>query len=221
MSRISWTDNGLMTLSTRVPEVATVALGTTTPTSSPGADPAPAASQRYVSSWVASSSATYRGTGVQRSDTTDMVQGPDPSGTNGNGRAMTIFTGANSTGDESAKTVTQALTGAKVVKVEIGLWLNHSYFNAGGRARVGFANATTAPATLTSSSPYITSSTQPKGSRWWINITSAKLSAALLAGTCRAITIGQGSGYEQYCRYAGATDPTTTHRPVLRITYSK
>lgn len=210
---------GTMQLETRLPETFTIA--TTTSTGTPDPDPAPPAAQSYTSRWVASSSRTYKGDGTENSFLVpDIAQGYFGA-TNGNQRSIVVFAGANSTGDETAKTITQALTGATVSAVRLTVYCEHTYSFAGGTARVGFYNGTSVPATFTGGSPYVSVAGWKKGSPRTVTITSSALIAALLAGTCRGVTFGPGVGSDQnyYMRFAGAT--ASSNKPVIEIDYAK
>lgn len=212
---------GTMTVTTRLSETATSFATTTPDGSAPSTDPVPPAKQTYVSSWVASSSQAYKGDGSKRTDIpTEFTQGYYD-GTNGNQRSILLFTGANSTGDEINKTVTQALTGATLIKAEVIAYANHWYYNDGGTARIGYYNGTTIPVTFSGGSPYITVSGWKRNSPRTVNVSSSSFFSALSAGTARGITFGPGSGTnrEYYGTFNGAT--ASSNKPVLRLTYSK
>ena len=90
----------------------------------------PSSSKTYQTVWHASNSKTYRGNGSLRTDTTDLVQGTDPSGYNGNGYAYAVFANDAVSGDEKGKTVAEAMTGATLLKVEVFLYFSHWYYNS-------------------------------------------------------------------------------------------
>lgn len=210
--------NGTMRVTTRLPEDSV--FDTTTPDGgSKVPDPDPPAKQTFVSSWVANDGGTYRGDGTKRADTTDMVQGFNSA--NGNGTGLAIFTAANSTGGETGVTVTTALTGATISKVEVFLYANHWNSFAGGTARIGAKAVTVVPSTMGAGSPYVTSSAWPRGTGRWVNITNGSLVAGLLNGTIRGVTVGPGVGSNlaYYGRFNGAA--AGSNRPILRITYAK
>lgn len=210
---------GTMNVETRVPDTTT-AISTTTPTTTPSSDPTPTAVTKYVTTWTANNSQSYEGDGTQRSfATTNIIQGVAPYGGYGNERGLALFTASNSTGDETGKSITTALSGATISKVEVYLYAEHWYYNSGGTARIGYYNGTSIPTTL-SPSPYITSRDWPKPGGRWVNITSSALKSALLAGTARGVTVGPGSSssYLYYGRFRGHSE---TNPPKLRITYSK
>lgn len=79
---------------------------------------------------------TYRGNGTLRTDTSDVVQGWDPSGYNGDGKGGWNFNIPNISGT--------------VNRVDLYLYNNWSYYNSGGQALISLvSNANTpSPATL-------------------------------------------------------------------------
>jgi hypothetical protein len=214
---------GTMSVETRLPDIPSDDdLTTTTPPSAPvDPDPAPPVTQKYVSEWVASSSRSYKGDGTENSFIApDMAQGYYSS-SNGNQCAIALFTSANSTGDETSKTVTQALTGATVSKVEVWLYANHWFSFSGGIGRIGFYNGTSLPSTFSGPSPYVTVKDWKDNSGRWVTITSPSLISALTSGSCRGITVGKGVGTDQtyYGKFNGAS--ASSNKPKLRITYAK
>jgi len=219
---------GLMDVTTRLldPPGSNV-IDTTTPVPTSGAtvpvaDPPPPAKQTYRSSWQANGSATYKGSGAKRTDLTDEVAQGYYGSTNGNQSALLTFTAANSTGDETGVTISSALAGATVSRVEVWLYATHWFSYAGGTARIGYANATAVPSTFSSAKPYVSASGWKRDTGRWVTITSAALAKALVAGTCRALTVGPGIGTSStyYGRFVSATG-TSSRRPTIRITYSK
>lgn len=76
--------------------------------------------QQYYWEGVPAAMARYRGNGVARSDTTDIVQGYDPSGFNGDGSGWWTFNLPSITGT--------------VDRVDWYTYTNSTYFNSGGRA---------------------------------------------------------------------------------------
>lgn len=79
---------------------------------------------------------TYQGGGTLRTDTTDVVQGWDPSGTNGDGHGGWNFTIPNISGT--------------VTRVDFYLYNNWSYYNSGGQAllRLVSSSNTSSPTVL-------------------------------------------------------------------------
>lgn len=214
----------VMTVSTRIPATFTAAT-TTPPSQAPTPDPQPPAATTYVSVWSASSSATYRGDGIKRSDTQNMVQGYTTyAPSNGNGAAIALFTAANSIPEsgqtgETGKTITQALTGATVIKVEEWVYFEHWNYASGGTARIGRYAGSTIPATFAAANPTLTSAGWPRNAGRWVDVTAATDLTALAAGTV-GLTLGPGVGTDMtyYGRAHGALD---LQPPKRRITYSK
>lgn len=218
VSSVMFRADGAMTAVCRVPDPSPV-IGTTTPVGGATADPTPAAAQTYTSTWVASSSKTYASDGTARTDTDNIVQGY--TATWGDQRALVAFTGANSTGDETGKTITQALNGATVSRIALTLTNVHWYYFAGGTARVDYSNRTSLPATFASPpTPTITAGGWAKYATRTVVITSPAAIAAFLAGTARAVQLGPAGTTDQhyYGRFAGATEPNP---PKLTITYAR
>lgn len=221
---ITWDLTGdVMTVATRVPTTYTAA--TTTPAGqAPASDPLPPARTTYVSVWSANSSATYRGDGTKRTDTNNMVQGYTTYATsNGNGQAIALFTAANSLPEsgqtgETGQTITQALTGATVIKVEEWVYFEHWNYPS-GTARIGRYSGTTLPTTYTAATPTLTSAGWPRTTGRWVDVTAITDLTALAAGTV-GLTLGPGVGTDMtyYGRAHGAQD---TYPPRRRITYSK
>ena len=209
---------GRMTVTTRTPSTTAVAISTTTPPAGPVIpDPLPPSRQTYMATWVASASSSYRGTGAKRTDTTNAIQGHWD--TNGNQSAVVLFAAANSSGSETGRSISQALAGAAVTKVEIYLWFEHWFSASGGTARIGEYAGTAIPATFSGASPAVESAGWPRAAGRWVDITAAIDHAALAAGQ-RGITLGPGIGTSgtYYGRAHGATDPSP---PALRITYNR
>lgn len=209
--------DGTMDVDTRLPEPATI--DTTTPPAEPvEPDPEPPPTQRYVTTWTANASETYRGDGTARGDTTDLVQGYNRY--NGNGSGIVLFTGGATGGDEQGKTIDQALTGADIAKIEVWFYLRHSWFNDGGTARIGYYDATNLPGSFATADPYTTVTGWAQRSGLWVNINGHGSRIAFKDGTARGITVGPGRGtdLEYYLRFHGHND---SHPPRLRITYEK
>lgn len=220
---------GTMEVTTRYPDEAVGDVTTTTPVvgapvpppAPPAApDPAPAPKQRYTSRWKMTSAATYRGSGVKRTDLPDeTAHGQSSSSSvNGNQRAILLFTGANSTGDEVGKTITQALTGADVLAVRLRAFATWWYSYSGGSTRFGAYNGAALPATFTAAKPYKTETSWPRNSWRTVTLTSSTMAATLKSGG-RGVTVGPwtSSSTEGYGKLSasGATVPE------LEITYAK
>jgi len=226
---------GTMAVTTRLPAALNSGndsdpIATTTPPPDPATpttpkpavpDPAPPARLAYVTEWPANSTASYRSNGTKRTDVDagDVWQGNYAGGYNGNQRSAALFTGANSVQvkgrrSEVGKTVTQALTGATVSRVEVVATLEHSWSSAGGDVVLGYLDATALPSTAPTMRPYATSRDWPRGTTRVVNVTSAGLVRDLLDGSSRAVTVGPApsSSSDYYVRLSGLR---------LRISYAK
>lgn len=226
---------GTMTVTTRLPDTPTIATTTaapavpTDPSPTPSPDPAPPAKTRYVSEWRASASQAYRGNGTARTDLPDRVaQGYNPGSVNGNQSSVILFASANSTPaagatGETGKTVAQATTGARVVRVQVELRATHWWSSLGGTMRVGWAKLASLPASWTGGQVRVNVPGWADDTSRWVDLTSTELANALTGGAPLAVTLGPGFGTstETYALVAGATYATTAYRPRVRITYDK
>ena len=174
-----------------------------------------------MSEWVSNASRSFKGDGSENSFIAPEMGHGYYSGTNGNQFSITLFTAANSTGDETGKTITQALTGATLSKVEVWAYASHWNGYDGGTARLGYYNGTSLPASASSPAPYVTVPGWRRETGRWVTITSKAAIAALLAGTARGVTFGKGVGTdrEYYGKFNGAS--SSSNRPKLRLTYAK
>jgi hypothetical protein len=190
----------------------------------PTPDPAPetATKRTYTSTWAASAFATYRGSGVKRTDSlvdTETVHGNSGTGVNGNQTGVFLFTAANSTGDEDGKTLSAALAGATVTRVRFRAYASHWYSYAGGTARLGYLAATALPASYTGAKPFATVTAWKRNTARTVDLSSSAFRAALAAGTARGVTVGPGaSSASAYYGKLAATGPNT---PTLTVTYVK
>lgn len=98
--------------------------------SSGGAGTAPPPKQQYYVEIGTDNRETFRGDGSARFDTSDIVQGWDPSGFNGDGYGWFGF------GNQPTITGT-------VDRVDLYLYFNHWYFNSGGSAIINIIQAGT------------------------------------------------------------------------------
>lgn len=207
--------DGTMRLVTRLPDTVIVTNGTVgTP------DPEPPAVQKYVSTWTSNGTEAYLQSGNRWNNTEDMVQGY-VSGA-GNNQGIGIFTAANSTGDDTGKSISTALSGLvpdDISKVEVYLYAHHWWYFAGGTARIGFYSGSSLPSTFTGANPFVTVANWKRDSGRWVNITSPAVKASLISGG-RGVTVGPGKGTS--AKYYGRFSPAgSSHPPKLRITYSK
>lgn len=214
---------GTMDVDTRLPEPAVITTttptgGTGEPTPEPEPDPEPPAKQRYRTVWTANASETYRGDGTPRTDTGNLVQGYNRY--NGNGSGIALFTAGATAGDEQGQTLDAALAGADITKIEVWLYLDHSWYNAGGTARIGYYDGASLPSSYSGASPYITvDGWRPRSGRW-VNISGHGSRIHFKDGTAHGVTVGPGRGNDlsYYLRFHGHTD---ARPPRLRLTYEK
>jgi hypothetical protein len=110
---------------------------------------------------------------------------------------------------------------AKVTKVEIYLYANHWYYNAGGTAHIGTHTQTAAPSSATSSNN-LTVTSWPVGAGKWVTLPSSWNTGWNAATPYRGITVGGDLGTSTNKTYYGIFDGYgDTHPPQLRITYTK
>lgn len=93
-----------------------------------GGSTAPPTRQYDTGEMGPAGSVTYRGNLTQRTDTTDVVQGYDPSGFNGDGKGYWWFGLPSITGT--------------VDRVDVYLYSNHWYYNSGGTAIINLVAET-------------------------------------------------------------------------------
>lgn len=168
----------------------------------------PPSTKTYTSTWNATNSETYSGSGVPEATDKDMKQGY--SSYDGDSHSVVIF-GGKAVSGETTKTVASALSGATLKKVEVYLYFNHWYYNSGGTALIRAYNSTS----LSSSTPTGTiksSSSWPKPGGRWVNITS------IATTSIRGITIGK-AGSTNLLYYGRANGHLQSYKPQLRVTY--
>lgn len=172
-----------------------------------GAPAAPSVKKTYTATWSSTAGYTYRGDGVRRTDTSDVVQGYSSYATiNGNGKGLWLF----------PTSIATTLSGATVNKVEVYAYANHWYANAGGTAMIKVHGYTTMPA----SSPTLTAATSsagwPKPGGRWVTLPSS-FNAGFQNGTYRGFGMGPGTSTSStyYGRFNGGTAAK------IRITYTK
>ncbi|MFE9525232.1 phage baseplate assembly protein V [Streptomyces sp. NPDC006631] len=134
------------------------------------------------------------------------------SGTWGTNKSMVGF---------GAQPFTDMGSTAKVSKVEIYLYANHWYYNAGGTAHIGTHTQTGVPSGMTWSNN-LTVANWPVGAGKWVTLPSSWNSSWNAATPYRGITLGGDLGSSTNKTYYGAFDGVgDTHPPQLRITYTK
>lgn len=173
-----------------------------------GSNPDPPPPTTYVKTWTATSSATYRGNGTKRTDTSDMVQGYNSA--NGDQEAVAIF----------PTSIQSTISSATVKKIECYLYANHWYYNSGGTAKINVHGYTSAPSSSPSMTAAVTSSKWPKPGGRWVTIPSS-FHAGFKSGTYRGIGVGKAgtTSLTYYGRFNGAG--ASSKKPQIRITYAK
>jgi hypothetical protein len=160
-----------------------------------GGTPPPPPAQRYDTGWMGPAGwRTYTGSGGQRSDTTDVVQGWDPSGFNGDGSGLWWWNLPSITGTVN----------------EVWVWLqsNLTYYNSGGTGIVApIKNPGTYPLSGSQLSAPIQYGTFPKPGSLQMNLSGWAGFFHNNQGVNRAIGIsvgpGGGTNEQYYIRFDG------------------
>lgn len=179
----------------------------------------PETRQNYTAYWVATASGSYQGNGTKRTDTPDIVCGPDPTGPNGNGCGMAVFNGGAvnaSNPSENGKTLWQALTpsgqpAATINSIEVYAYANHTYSNYGAYVRYIGSTYTIIPNTYTNAAGnYYSQFYLPKAGGKYGPTQKQFISS---------VTFGQTpESTDYYARLAGAS---SANPPVLKISYTR
>lgn len=180
------------------------------------APPSSSPALKYTTTWKATSSKTFSGGQPNSFYKNKMSQGYWPSGGQRVGAAA--FNGANSTGSEKNKTVSQALSGATIQRVRVFLYANHWYYPSGGTARIGLSSHSSMPSTLSSTSPTVTVGGWSANSGKWVTIPTSEFSKLKNGG--RVVTVGPGSN-NSYTYYGVFNGYNESSPPLLEITYTK
>jgi hypothetical protein len=110
---------------------------------------------------------------------------------------------------------------AKVKKVEVYLYANHWYYNAGGTAHIGTHTQTGVPSGSTSANN-LTVSSWPVNAGKWVTLPTSWNTGWNAATPYRGITLGGDLGSSTNKTYYGSFDGYgDTHAPQLKITYTK
>jgi hypothetical protein len=111
---------------------------------------------------------------------------------------------------------------AKVSKVEVYLYANHWYYNAGGTAHIGVFTNTTEPTGFSGvSGKNQTVTSWPVGAGKWVTLPSSWNSTWNASTPYRGITLGGDLVSTDKTYYGGFDGVGDTHPPQLRITYTK
>jgi hypothetical protein len=184
--------------------------------------------RNYTSTWGAVSSQTRRGSSVYGNNTvnTSAPTGYNLAGyyssSNGNQYAYYAFTGSNSTGGETGKSISSAISGATITKVELYVKNAKFYANSGGSQRFSMTTLGSMPssgaASATVGNGYTGNIGFTTGEGKWITLPSS--AASTIASGGRVAIIGPGSSNSN-SYYSTWNDHVGSGTPALRITYTK
>jgi hypothetical protein len=180
----------------------------------------------YTQTWTANSSQTRRGTSgfgnntVNTSAPTGYNLAGYYSSSNGNQYTYMGFTGNGSLG----QTISTAISGATVTKVELYVKNSTFYATSGGSQRFGLSTLTGMPsagsASSTKAAGYTSNISFTTGQGRWITLPSGAGGISTLTGGGRVALIGPGSSNSQ-TYYSKWYDHVGSNAPQLRITYTK
>jgi len=172
----------------------------------------------YVTTWTASASDSYGAFGARSEN--NLFQGYY-STNQGHQWASIVFGGSTSTGGQNTPLATAMGGGAIVKKVELYVKNDQWYNNSGGTAVVRAQTSTG----LITSTPGGTAKNfaMDSGEGRWLDITSIAAGLTGGAAAIRGVTLGKAPSTSRayYGQFRNHTDPSTTYRPKLRVTYSK
>jgi hypothetical protein len=182
----------------------------------------------YTSTWAANGSQTRRGISGYGNYTvnTSAPSGYNLAGyyssSNGNQYTYLGFTAANSTGGESNKTISSAISGASISKVELYVKNATFYATSGGSQRFSMTTLGSIPssgsASSTTGNGYTSNQSFTTGQGKWITLPSSAASTISAGG--RVAIIGPGSS-NSTTYYSKWYDHVGSGAPALRITYTK
>lgn len=193
-----------------LPDTAMAPTPTPPPTTTPKPKPPPPPTTRRKV-WDASWSSAYKANGDARTDTNRLYYG-NGDAYNGQQRALIGFPSSVST----------ALTGARIKKVELYLHNIHSWWNNGVDIHFGIHNNTSEPTTyggVVKNDIWTVHFGKPEAK--WVTLPVATFGAYLRAGTGRGILIDQRSNDKSFYGYAAGVGDSSGNPPRLRITYVK
>lgn len=169
-----------------------------------GTQNSPPTVKTYTTTWASTASATYKGNGDKRTDTSDVVQGYNSY--NGDGEGLWLF----------PTSIASTLSGATVKKVEVYAYANHWYYNSGGTALIKVHGYTSAPASNPTMTTAASSASWPKPGGRWVTLPST-FHAGFKSGTYRGFGLGPAGSTNllYYGRFNGGTGAR------IRITYTK
>lgn len=168
-------------------------------------------SQQYTTTWESNWTQTYRQSGTKRTDYRGekICQGEYLSDPWGIMRSLVGFPDMNST-----------LSGAKINDVKIYLKNEHWYYNAGGKAVIGYHDHSSRPTTFSHSKYGVkTQSYSSRGQALWIDMPN-DFGEGLKDGRYEGFSIyANSSNMNYYGIFYGAKDGS--NKPKIKITYTK
>lgn len=167
--------------------------------------------RQYTKTWSATWSEAY-------DDTRDTVFGDELfQGWTGN----SLGTNTSAIGFDH-DSISSALSGATIDKVEVYAYATYWYNNSGGYVCLGTHNELTVPGVYPSSvQTHLAHFHLPKPGGNWVDITSTTIGQALKDGTAKGLVF-DASTHGSDLTYSGRFDGSTQDRsPALRITYTK
>lgn len=133
---------------------------------------------------------TFRGDGTLRTDTTEVIQGLDPSGNNGDGQGMWKF-------------AIPVITGT-VNRVDVYIYADWTYYNSGGRVILGLTTDYGVFNPTKIHSGWDSGRTYPKPGGLWVTLPNTWYGAFNNKSSI-GVTVGPGGSNETfYVRMAGA-----------------
>lgn len=176
----------------------------------------------YTTTWAATASASYRGDGSKNTGdaTKKILRHGWVDSALGDNRSAFAFTG-NSIAGETGKTISAAITGATVAKVEV--WINslHWYYSNGGTATIRPLNSSSIPPNLPTanvSGSAISSKFTTRNQGKWITIPTSWVTAS---NTGVVLGPTSSTNNANYGYFAAHDHATASAQPRLRITYTR
>lgn len=163
----------------------------------------PTTRKTYTTTWKSTGYRTWTGSGsVSYGAGTDIKQGYES--VEGDCKGIWIF-----------PSVTSALSGATVIKVEAYLYANMWYYNSGGTGLIKVHGSASLPSVVPTLTTALSSANWPKPGGRWVTLPSS-LYAGFKSGTYKGVGVGPAGTTNKlyYGRFNGAGAQ-------LRITYTK
>lgn len=179
-----------------------------------------AGEQTYQSTWRASDSRAWLSTGVQiQGDGTATMRHGAYGASDTQAHSAFVCNG-NAISGETTKTMTAALNGATISKVEVYLYVSYWRTTSGMELQIRPWSGSTLPTTHTAGTTgsVVKKTYAGKGQGLWTEIPTSWIST-----TNRGIQVGPPDwlGDTTAAQLAGSTWSTATQRPMIRVTYSR